>query len=924
VRFRYFLLAWVAVFLLTAHGPLNAQSREPNSPARVRINSIVPKSAPAGAIVTIEYSYYSGDKSALSPTNVRVFFNGIQGSVLSIGHDFVQAKLPETVQAGKVDIVISGSLASLEPGQMEVIFPNVLKAEPANQNGLWIAFGLAVAVVVSLGWSLGFWYLKRRSRPSSRVGTSKADKAASKSNLAGNVQDGDDDDSHDDEEVELREVPEGLRKACGNGTCVLYVGTGLSAQAGLPTWSAALSQFVGQMQDKEGPERWAAVAEQLASGDTVSVVDLLEARGKRDEFISLLRNAFSKTAAFPKEIVRFIETVPLNGVISSALDTAVEDVVTRRKRSANIVTVRDDVDFTALLREANLFVLKLNEIFSRVQLTVTPDQWSLLLDESPTLRTFLGSIASTRTLLFVGASLESIELFFTALRVRLTPSVRHYAIAPQREISGTIVERFLSKYQVELIPISTGNNYQDLPRLMEQISQSIDIVPDSPAGANHVALRSDRIEKLSLTNIGPFRRVDFNFNSLWTVLLGNNGCGKSTVLRAIALALSGDDDQAGAVGGSLLKAGESTGSIRITVGAIEYETKLIRDLDKVRVRCAQVPPLRSGNLLTLGFPAVRGATSGRTEPKQQASFPYARVEDVLPLIRGGLDIRMGDVRQWIVNNYVRSQDDKVAQSIRTRSRAVIDTFFKILDDMVPGFKLQFDSYNTKTYEIMLLTSDGLLPMEYVSQGMNSTIGWVGVLLQRMFEVYGDADGPEKKHALLLIDEIDSHLHPEWQRILVSKIVLNFPNVQVIASTHSPLVVGNLEAGSVFKFTRSDEAVGVEQLEQSFKGFRADQILTADAFGLESSRGTDWTDRNKRFAFLLGKSSRTAEEEEEYKKLESELAETPRTQESTIGRQAANLVDSMLKHRVESLPMTEEQKRQLALEAKSYLEKVSSG
>ena len=292
------------------------------------------------------------------------------------------------------------------------------------------------------------------------------------------------------------------------------------------------------------------------------------------------------------------------------------------------------------------------------------------------------------------------------------------------------------------------------------------------------------------------------------------------MLRAIALALSGDDDQATATGGNLLKAGEALGSIRVTVGSIDYETRLVRNQDRINVRCGQVPPLRSGSLLTLGFPAVRGAAVGRVEPKQQASFPYARVEDVLPLVQGGLDSRMNNVRQWIVNNYVRSQDSKIAPSIRTRSRAMIDTFFKVLDDMVPGFKLQFHGCDTKTFEVQLVTSDGILPMGFVSQGMNSTIGWVGVLLQRMFEVYEGDESPEQRHALLLIDEIDSHLHPEWQRLLVSKIVENFPNVQVIASTHSPLVVGNLEAGSVFKFTRDEDVVSVEKLEQSFKGFRA--------------------------------------------------------------------------------------------------------
>ena len=62
----------------------------------------------------------------------------------------------------------------------------------------------------------------------------------------------------DSDQMDIPTVPEPLIQACGNGTCVLYAGSGFSAQAGLPTWSQALEQFVGQMRETEGPERWGA------------------------------------------------------------------------------------------------------------------------------------------------------------------------------------------------------------------------------------------------------------------------------------------------------------------------------------------------------------------------------------------------------------------------------------------------------------------------------------------------------------------------------------------------------------------------------------------------------------------------------------------------------------------------------------------
>src|SRR5262249_31074632 len=152
-------------------------------------------------------------------------------------------------------------------------------------------------------------------------------------------------------------------------------------------------------------------------------------------------------------------------------------------------------------------------------------------------------------------------------------------------------------------------------------------------------------------------------------------------------------------------------------------------------------------------------------------------------------------------------------------------------------------------------------------------------------------------ALLLIDEIDSHLHPEWQRILVPKIKEHFPALQVIASTHSPLVVGNLEAGELIKFTRDQAGISVERLTESFKGHRADQILTGNAFGLESSRDPEWEAKRKRYAELLGQSALDKPEQKEFELLETELAGAPRSQETLAGRQGAQLVDDLVRQRL---------------------------
>jgi hypothetical protein len=70
------------------------------------------------------------------------------------------------------------------------------------------------------------------------------------------------------------------------------------------------------------------------------------------------------------------------------------------------------------------------------------------------------------------------------------------------------------------------------------------------------------------------------------------------------------------------------------------------------------------------------------------------------------------------------------------------------------------------------------------------MSWIGTLLQRLDEVSATSPAVESQRPLVLIDEIDAHMHPKWQRLFVDAFRELFP-VQILATTHSPLLVGSL-------------------------------------------------------------------------------------------------------------------------------------
>jgi hypothetical protein len=197
----------------------------------------------------------------------------------------------------------------------------------------------------------------------------------------------------------------------------------------------------------------------------------------------------------------------------------------------------------------------------------------------------------------------------------------------------------------------------------------------------------------------------------------------------------------------------------------------------------------------------------------------------------------------------------------------------------------------------------------------------------MYEIYENSSEPEKQPALVLVDEIDAHMHPEWQQMLVPLLRKKFPLLQVIATTHSPLVVGNMEPNEVYHFGRDPELgqIKAERLKTSFDGWRADQILTSSAFNLQSSASLrDETVRMiNEYSQLLGQNSRNDTEEKRLSELSIRLdGVIPRPASTQEGREASQILEELLMDRLRSQPP--ERRERILKEAQTYIADMELG
>ena len=120
-------------------------------------------------------------------------------------------------------------------------------------------------------------------------------------------------------------------------------------------------------------------------------------------------------------------------------------------------------------------------------------------------------------------------------------------------------------------------------------------------------------------------------------------------------------------------------------------------------------------------------------------------------------------------------------------------------------------------------SDEELRVDQLSDGEKCTLAMVGDLARRMAIANPDLDDPLDGDGVVLIDELDLHLHPGWQRHVVSALQETFPNCQFVVSTHSPQIVSHVLPERIWLLERTKDGVSASRPAESF-GQTAGRIL----------------------------------------------------------------------------------------------------
>ncbi|WP_068816430.1 AAA family ATPase [Phormidesmis priestleyi] len=356
-----------------------------------------------------------------------------------------------------------------------------------------------------------------------------------------------------------------------------------------------------------------------------------------------------------------------------------------------------------------------------------------------------------------------------------------------------------------------------------------------------------KVKSLTLRSFRGIDDLTLDFAPNVTVLIGNNGVGKSSILDALAISFTQFVEKLSEVGMEISQKFQysdiinsfTQSTLQMSVDCLGEQTWIAtrdRFTDESTFSAAEgsIPPeevassfLRNllnnhrANLpLIVYYPVSRGVTSISLESslnfleEQAGSAQTLAYDHSLPAGQSSFS----DFFQWFkiredLENEVRLEEDS---SYR-------DHQLKAVRDAIYSFSPGFSNLRVRRSPLrMIVEKFGELVVNQLSDGEKGLLAMVGDLARRLAIANPGLLDPLQGEGVVLIDEIELHLHPEWQRRIIPSLTQTFPNCQFIITTHSPQILGEIQNGIVYRLRSSPKGIVAEKMQTY--GRDSNQIL----------------------------------------------------------------------------------------------------
>lgn len=397
-----------------------------------------------------------------------------------------------------------------------------------------------------------------------------------------------------------------------------------------------------------------------------------------------------------------------------------------------------------------------------------------------------------------------------------------------------------------------------------------------------------RLKNISLKNIGHFNDISLDLSSRITVLIGENGSGKSTILRAITLGITGveifrpDDIEptkwylqdenitkwlkiVGTTGIEPSYSKEGEISLFYTIDEESFENKIVWQKEDNNTKYAEVRDFFSEDsfktlqekkgaenktethLVNLVIVLPQGGGYRPPVNVFQEKF-YPDPYELLPMITHSATDKLLNLENWIELYDFRYKETEPREEKWLRA---IEHLFEIISEITVDETQQIPENGQKTQQVEFLrivkneknksrivikkgdSPDGIY-FDMLSDGYNNLFYWVGTILSNLYRFSDYVQGKSDYEgywnlpiteipAMVIIDEIDTYLHPKWQRSILKVLVAKFPKLRFVVTTHSLGVISSLKTDDyqIYRAKKLNNQLNFEEIIPQF-GFSLNQ------------------------------------------------------------------------------------------------------
>ncbi|WP_159236137.1 AAA family ATPase [Raoultella terrigena] len=347
-----------------------------------------------------------------------------------------------------------------------------------------------------------------------------------------------------------------------------------------------------------------------------------------------------------------------------------------------------------------------------------------------------------------------------------------------------------------------------------------------------------KVINIEIKNIGGINNLEISFSGAMNIICGPNGIGKSTILDAIAFMFTRH--------GSNIKKNvmsETAGSVKIAMLVNDSVIDLVSNVEPTApiVQASYYNPTPDVRYLirfdtVRNLPYTRLSNIGEDPKRDENNISHQNSTGVF----------FDDLKGWLGKRYLLEDSQKgiFTENSKRNLALALSCIYQLNPDY------HFSRIDGRNFDIFVITPNGEIWYEYLSSGFKSCmaiiIGIIKEIELRFIEedIYAaDFDG------VIIIDEIEMHLHPDWQARITEVMTAMFPQAQFIVTTHSPHVVQNGKPEQIIALEQAENGETKVRShtgrENGYTGWTIDEVLR-DVMGMESTLSKELENKLQEF------------------------------------------------------------------------------